>query len=346
MKKYLIGFAFLLIPLILPLIFKTIYPLLSPYKEIGSIDGWLGFLGGYTGGFIALVGIWWQLKESKKNEERNKKSGLIEYLLHRINRNTENEELSKISYDIQNLVSYTSFSNKKNYKPLYEFEDNFFNDNIKTIMELNNDNKNLGSNILDLRETINEFNRSVQFLSENSYIKCKLLEEFKFFIEKTINKKNLPEIKIITDLSTIIFKYNHYLDKLMEEKKITNGSKPHQKYIAMAKNNIMNNIEKCDYFDNDIKSRLKIISNKVFMEENPEILSKELNDLLITTIDRLNEQLYNDLLLSDSLHKETYIKIFSRFKEFNSQEDNINGKIFSILESMNKLKTDLENIKL
>lgn len=58
-----------------------------PGEMIGSIDGWLGFLGGYFGVLGAVGTVWWQLNEEKnkvlniKIEEQNIKKKMLSYIL-------------------------------------------------------------------------------------------------------------------------------------------------------------------------------------------------------------------------------------------------------------------------
>lgn len=63
---------FIFVPFSLTLAIKNIFKYI-PGEQIGEIDGWLSFLGGYIGSFITLGGIWWQLKNTR-NEKLNEKN--------------------------------------------------------------------------------------------------------------------------------------------------------------------------------------------------------------------------------------------------------------------------------
>ena len=66
--KYIFGCLLIfIIPITLVSLLKNIV-LNMPGSTIGSIDGWLSFLGGYTGALLALGGIWWQIKENNSKE--------------------------------------------------------------------------------------------------------------------------------------------------------------------------------------------------------------------------------------------------------------------------------------
>lgn len=71
-KKYIYGSLLIfIIPITLVSLLKNIV-LYIPGTMIGSIDGWLSFLGGYTGALLALGGIWWQIKENNLKEMSKK----------------------------------------------------------------------------------------------------------------------------------------------------------------------------------------------------------------------------------------------------------------------------------
>lgn len=60
----------IIIILALPFI---IFPFIIMYNgEIVSIDGWLGFIGGYFGLIGAVGAVWWQINEDKKQQKKEK----------------------------------------------------------------------------------------------------------------------------------------------------------------------------------------------------------------------------------------------------------------------------------
>lgn len=64
-KKIIVILVF---PLIFPWILHIAYKYL-PGQTIGTVDGWIGFLGAYFGVIGAIAVVWWQLSEEKKKEK-------------------------------------------------------------------------------------------------------------------------------------------------------------------------------------------------------------------------------------------------------------------------------------
>ena len=354
MKKIVIFLVFLLTPFVLLFLLKAIYPLLSSYKDIGSIDGWLGFLGGYTGGIIAIAGIWWQLSESKKREDKNKKDGLINYLRYIIDKNIEADKDKKIKYTIQSLSSYTSTNTLSEYKPLYAFDKDFFSENIKTIMELSSDNSHIGTKILNLNSDINELNEKINFIYKNLRTKSSLLinlenfiknipETDKFFANATngtpfIKNTALSALETIKNLSQIVTKYNDYLDN------IKNNERNHTNFVTKRISNI-NDILKKTFYKKEFKDELSAFLKKDFIKENSKDISKELNKFLMQSIDFFINEIQSQLIFHNSDKLNEFEVIYINFQEFLFTEPTLNGKIFDVFEIAETLKKELDKIK-
>ncbi|MGL4902306.1 MAG: hypothetical protein ACRC3I_04485 [Cetobacterium sp.] len=119
-KKYIYGgLLIFIIPLTLVSLLKNIV-FYMPGSTIGSIDGWLSFLGGYTGALLALVGIWWQIKENN-SKEMNAKI------------NSENEALFSFFVLVSNYsdtIKEISEMYLKNYlddESITTFDENLYN---------------------------------------------------------------------------------------------------------------------------------------------------------------------------------------------------------------------------
>lgn len=71
-KNWKLVGGLLFFPLIFIVILKICIRSL-PGEMIGSVDGWLGFLGSYFGIIGSIGGIWWQLEKQKKEkiDEKN-----------------------------------------------------------------------------------------------------------------------------------------------------------------------------------------------------------------------------------------------------------------------------------
>lgn len=59
----------LLIPIVTPLIF-TLYLSYMPGDRVGSVDGWLGYLGGYSGGFLAFLSAYFIYRQDQLARNR------------------------------------------------------------------------------------------------------------------------------------------------------------------------------------------------------------------------------------------------------------------------------------
>lgn len=71
MKKTVISIVLLLIliPIVFPWFIK-VYIALVPGEMVGGIDGWLGFLGGYSGGFLAFISAYLIYKNDQNQKEK------------------------------------------------------------------------------------------------------------------------------------------------------------------------------------------------------------------------------------------------------------------------------------
>jgi hypothetical protein len=58
-----------LIPIVTPL-FISMYMALVPGNTIGSVDGWLGYLGGYSGGFLAFISAYFIFQGDQKVQNK------------------------------------------------------------------------------------------------------------------------------------------------------------------------------------------------------------------------------------------------------------------------------------
>jgi len=272
MKKYLIGFAFLLIPLILPLIFKTTYPLLSLYKEIGSIDGWLGFLGAYVGGFIALIGIWWQMKK----EDRNRKTGIIKYIHYVFEKNLNYEFFDNIPFKVHsNLSLFRRYNGTSNI--YYNFNASFFYENLKVIMELDSD---LGTKLLDLKDNIenfvNYFGKFEALINRRSYLLNELLKKI-----PTLEN----EIHFVFHLGDFSMELNDYLKPIKKENVNVNFS---ESFIKNMEIDLLNTS-----FDNKFKTKIKKSINTIFSEHSVT-LSEDLCLIIVDCIFEITKKAKNE----------------------------------------------------
>lgn len=71
LKKSVLSIVVLLvlIPAVFPLIIKA-YLAFVPGEMVGGVDGWLGFLGGYSGGFLAFISAYLIYRSDQKQKEK------------------------------------------------------------------------------------------------------------------------------------------------------------------------------------------------------------------------------------------------------------------------------------
>ena len=309
MKKYLFGFVFLLTPLALPFLLKAIYPLLSSYKEIGSIDGWLGFLGAYVGGFIALVGIWWQLKK----EDRNRKTGVIKYVHYVFKKNLNYEFFDNIPFNVHSTLSQFRGYNGS-YSFYYNFNDNFFYDNLKIVMEFDSD---LGTELLNLKDNIenfvNYFGKFEALINRRIYLLNELLKKI-----PTLDN----EIHFIFHLGDFSMELNDYLKPIKKENLNINFSESFKKNMEI---DLLNTS-----FNNNFKNKIKKSLNTIFNEQskNP---SEDLFEIIVDCIFEIT----NKAKIDFDTHE---------LKEINLMTYNLSKKPFKINEQIKEVYDLLNKI--
>lgn len=180
-----------------------------PGTMIGSIDGWLGFLGGYTGALLALGGIYWQLKMSTNLEIEKNKKNVLSYVKFVINYNLEKITKNNLEFQIEELLSFESriTTLSKSYDWLLNFEKNHIQNFINTYIELD-----LINNVYDLSAKINQFTMHFNILMSNYNEEKEFLENIKYKIESLKSEELKEHLRflytIFSDLSKIIDKYN------------------------------------------------------------------------------------------------------------------------------------------
>lgn len=187
-KKIIVILVF---PLIFPCILHIAYKYL-PGQTIGTVDGWIGFLGAYFGVIGAIAIVWWQHIENKKQlEEQDSKQRQIlsEQKLQFEKQLKQNEELTKKQIENDREI----------------FEKQLKEEKIKEINSLlSYINFILGENINNYDISyITTFNiRALSFL----YIPSK----FKFIIP-------LKNFELTKEEKKLLFKYNFKKIVVLEE---------------------------------------------------------------------------------------------------------------------------------
>ena len=169
-ENYKTIITLILTPFIFIILFKICIKYL-PGEIIGTIDGWLGFLGGYIGVLGAVGAVWWQLESEKKQKNLQYKI-FLEYLLKIINNNLD----INISSILLNLYSYNSFADEKD--DLFYFtklDDTLIQNYLPLFIEKKH------TSILELRDFLYRFS----YYQEKYYYELKE----KLIMYKTLAKK-------------------------------------------------------------------------------------------------------------------------------------------------------------
>lgn len=322
-KNKITMLAVIIFPILLIIGLKLIYRF-APWEEIGSADGWIGFLGGYTGGIIALIGIWWQLEESKKLEEFNKVVGLKKYILYILNHNSnsKNAEITTedVNFGIQALISYQTLSIKGDYKPYTQFCTDFINQNLKIIMELD-----LGEKLLDIDRKIQETNKMINTIFSEANERKFLIKNIEnFLLEKNNGKVKyglIDNLEIIKHISNMVYLYNKNGD--FKDNKINYRKNEIKRISIQNDGNVL-----------AILPNAKELINKVIKLDyrvKSEKTSIELNELLIKIAHDFNDSM-------SGTFNEEYEEFYRKFLKYLFDDECLNGVSFELLKEIEALK--------
>lgn len=265
-----------------------------PGTMIGSIDGWLGFLGGYTGALLALSGIYWQLKLSTNLEIQKNKKNVLSYVNFVVNYNLEKIEKNNLEFQIEGLLSFehriTTLS--KSFDWLLNFENNHIQNFINTYIELN-----LINNVYTLSAEINQFTTHFNIFMSNYNEDKDFLEYIKDKIESLENEELKVHLRFLyilfSDLSKIIDKYNSL--KTMNQEgyllllpNLGDRLKKHYEEYTKTCNGYFK-IEEIE----EIEKKLKNLKNKEKLEECNIIIEDSLlmSSAYLKVLKNINQQM-------------------------------------------------------
>lgn len=216
-KNWKLVGGLLFFPLIFIVVLKICIRIL-PGKMIGSVDGWLGFLGSYFGIIGSIGGIWWQLEKQRKEkiEEIRLKEGytVVTFLI--LYRETcENMFYYYRDIHIRYFIDSTIVKPNKievNENPFYINYD-LFNSNI---LEMDIYSKNLCVELLFTLEKFSHKNKTLDEFIENKFI---FLEELYYFLYDKIDKILIEYEKISKEekdyVNIVISRFDGDLRKIL-----------------------------------------------------------------------------------------------------------------------------------
>ena len=124
MKKYHFEYSMLFLIFLFPFVLIFLYNYLYSYFPDGKFEeklAWITFLGGYTGSFFTISGIWFQIKMLQKQNNREKFEAFFLELLFYIKKTLELSKEKKRGFLFQTEICYFEFTD-----PEIEKEDKYF----------------------------------------------------------------------------------------------------------------------------------------------------------------------------------------------------------------------------
>ncbi|MGL5965149.1 MAG: hypothetical protein ACRCZ2_12250 [Fusobacteriaceae bacterium] len=312
MKKSVILVLILLF-FILPICIDKIF--MNKFITNWSLGEWAGFLGSYLGGgisgFIALVGIWWQLNHSKKDKETTEIKNLLLETLFYLDKNLKSENLEKIQFQIQGDINHTS----------EEFLINEYNQIFGLWSQLLNENRDKIFKLPFYDKFATTIFKIIEF-NENYKRMIIMKETLKEALKKISKKNNL--FILAEKVSNLIYSY-HFISNGVNGK-----NNIFYKEIILS---VLNNLEKNDSLTTII-SKIKIIEDIDFTSNLlDKKISIELIDIYILILDNLfsSYQFESETTENKGLELITYISFYKIF----------NGKIFEIISEISALKEEI-----
>lgn len=310
-----------------------------PGSMIGSVDGWLGFLGGYTGALLALGGIYWQLKMSTNLEIEKNKKNVLSYVKFVTNYNLEKITKNNLEFQIEELLSFESriTTLSKSYDWLLNFEKNHIQNFINTYIELD-----LINNVYALSGKINQFTTHFNILMSNYNEEKEFLENIKYKIEPLKSEELKKHLRflytIFSVLSKIIDKYNSLKTANQEVNllwlpNLGHGLKKHYEEYTKTCNGYfkMDKIEKIEEILNNLKNKEKLEDCNITIDDSLLITSVYL-EVLQNINHQIQQQKIQELEIMEITEKIEIIQynmwiISGSLTEIKNELVNFNNKI-------------------
>ncbi|MGL4393174.1 MAG: hypothetical protein ACRCSK_07045 [Fusobacteriaceae bacterium] len=199
-KIKVMWFLISMLPISIAIIVNIKLTYFLDYKlNIGGHGNWMAFIGGYAGGVIALVGIWWQMKKSGDEE--------LLGILKTISGSIEENLMKFPIEEIKKMFTFVIMINKKNLVLEY-FKIEFYLSNEMRFQEKQKLYHKKLEEFIYLERSLKSLQEKIKYMKEKGeeYFENfeKLLEISKKFSNTSF--KNL--IDIISDLNINIYNFN------------------------------------------------------------------------------------------------------------------------------------------
>lgn len=275
--KILLGgvvLIFLIIPCIIDALMGTVVTVMDR-------EHWFGFFGSYLGGsigaIITLIGIYWQLNETKKKSEKENKEGIFEYLKYILNKN------KNIEFKYQVLKDLNTVYEVRKDKLFFSLENSFIEGNAKTIFS-----EKKGKEIANLFESINNYNANYTNYIGNYIELEKRIDKIIQVLTKSelLSEKKDKYTQVILNGRDLILYLN------MQQNLIQKYLTPGPRIYANALKNISSTI------NTEISKFVKILNS---VEIEPTTSEEEITLAYNNIIDI--ENLNEDILTKDNFEK-------------------------------------------
>ncbi|MGL6132531.1 MAG: hypothetical protein ACRCZ9_13040 [Fusobacteriaceae bacterium] len=284
-----------------------------------SSEAWMGFLGSIIGSILGIIGIWWQIKASKKEKIQNIKNYILEIIDFNLKKIEENLEL-KVLHSLNFETNTVLLGEDSTYKIL-DFETNENLEMKSLVIELS-----LGLEIRELNSDIKLFNDLLHKIERANY-------EDDFFHNLKIKDS---KFELIKKLSFDISNWVHFLMVNREFPLLEESREYLNKLINLSPQEIK------DYYLNDeIILNLKMYAERKIQIDNEfikilyRILSKNLSALGDNFLNKKHIKRYSNIHIKID-DKEEEMSIFFRKKAF---------EIEYMIESVFNLSKKLKNLK-
>ena len=245
MKRIFYKYNRIILSFLLLLIFPYMIDRIIMNKIITNWDlhDWAGFLGAYIGAFIALFGVWWQVRRGEIQKEKDEKLTLLKSIKYQLELNLSSQnEIEQFPIYIYEVLSYNI-----NFD-LYKRKNKFFllNSPIApfsiVLFKIS-----FYLKILKIEEKMKKVNEAYEKLADNMVLKYRILN--KIISKDRENKSILLELKNRMEMFRIIeisrnYNKREYIKKSLDKiKEIIKRKENNPFIVLMYSDKILTNDE-------------------------------------------------------------------------------------------------------